>query len=84
MEAGSGQVDAVIGGYRNFELNQMDIEGVPGRCFYLEEEGLPGPETGAMLDEQTGISIEGVVAQGSLRAGVLGGAAAAARGKALS
>ncbi|MEL6677988.1 MAG: ABC transporter substrate-binding protein [Pseudomonadota bacterium] len=37
----SGQVDAVIGAFRNFELNQMDIEGVPGRCFYLEEEGLP-------------------------------------------
>lgn len=37
----SGQVDAVIGAFRNFELNQMDIEEVPGRCFYLEEEGLP-------------------------------------------
>ncbi|MEM7507976.1 MAG: ABC transporter substrate-binding protein [Pseudomonadota bacterium] len=37
----SKQVDAVIGAYRNFELNQMEIEGVPGRCFYLEEEGLP-------------------------------------------
>lgn len=37
----SGQVDAVIGGYRNFELNQMNIEGVPGRCFYVEEEGVP-------------------------------------------
>lgn len=37
----SGQVDAVIGGFRNFELNQMEIEGVPGRCFFLEEEGLP-------------------------------------------
>ena len=37
----SGQVDAVIGAFRNFELNQMDIEGVPGKCFYLEEEGLP-------------------------------------------
>ncbi len=37
----SGQVDAVIGAYRNFELNQMEIEGVPGRCFYLEEEGVP-------------------------------------------
>ena len=37
----SGQVDAVIGAFRNFELNQMDIEGVPGRCFYPEEEGLP-------------------------------------------
>ncbi len=37
----SGQVDAVIGAFRNFELNQMEIEGVPGRCFYVEEEGLP-------------------------------------------
>ncbi|MEM7423365.1 MAG: ABC transporter substrate-binding protein [Pseudomonadota bacterium] len=37
----SGQVDAVIGAFRNFELNQMEIEGVDGRCFYLEEEGMP-------------------------------------------
>lgn len=37
----SGQVDAVIGAYRNFELNQMEIEGVEGHCFYVEEEGVP-------------------------------------------
>jgi len=37
----SGQVDAVIGAYRNFELNQMDINGRPGRAFFLEEEGVP-------------------------------------------
>ncbi|MGB0508260.1 MAG: ABC transporter substrate-binding protein [Pikeienuella sp.] len=37
----SNQVDAVIGAFRNFELNQMDIEGVAGKCFYLEEEGVP-------------------------------------------
>tara|TARA_R110002073_G_scaffold66468_2_gene165860 strand:- start:342 stop:1280 length:939 start_codon:yes stop_codon:yes gene_type:complete len=37
----TGKVDAVIGGYRNFELNQMDIAGYPGRAFYLEEEGIP-------------------------------------------
>ena len=37
----SGQVDAVIGAYRNFELNQMRIEGVEGRCLFLEEEGVP-------------------------------------------
>jgi putative hydroxymethylpyrimidine transport system substrate-binding protein len=37
----SKQVDAVIGAYRNFELNQMAIEGVEGRCFYIEEEGIP-------------------------------------------
>ena len=37
----SGQVDAVIGAFRNFELNQMEIEEAEGRCYYLEEEGLP-------------------------------------------
>ncbi|SLN45259.1 Putative thiamine biosynthesis protein [Roseovarius litorisediminis] len=37
----SGQVDAVLGAFRNFELNQMEIEEVPGRCFYIEEEGVP-------------------------------------------
>jgi putative hydroxymethylpyrimidine transport system substrate-binding protein len=37
----SGQVDAVIGAFRNFELNQMDIVGTPGRAFYPEEEGVP-------------------------------------------
>ena len=37
----TGQVDAVIGAFRNFELNQMDIEGIPGRCFYIEAEGIP-------------------------------------------
>ena len=37
----SGQVDAVLGAFRNFELNQMEIEGVEGRCFYIEEEGVP-------------------------------------------
>ena len=29
----SGKVDAVIGAYRNFELNQMDLAGRPGRAF---------------------------------------------------
>lgn len=37
----AGQVDAVIGAFRNFELNQMDIVGRPGRAFYVEEEGVP-------------------------------------------
>ena len=37
----SGQVDAVIGAYRNFELNQMEIEEVEGRCMYIEEMGVP-------------------------------------------
>jgi putative hydroxymethylpyrimidine transport system substrate-binding protein len=37
----SGQVDAVIGAFRNFELNQMEIVGHPGRAFYPEEHGVP-------------------------------------------
>jgi putative hydroxymethylpyrimidine transport system substrate-binding protein len=37
----AGRVDAVIGAFRNFELNQMDILGEPGRAFYPEEEGVP-------------------------------------------
>jgi putative hydroxymethylpyrimidine transport system substrate-binding protein len=37
----SGQVDGVIGAFRNFELNQLQIEGVEGRCFYPEAEGVP-------------------------------------------
>jgi putative hydroxymethylpyrimidine transport system substrate-binding protein len=37
----SGTTDAVIGAFRNFELNQMEIEGRPGRAFYVEEHGIP-------------------------------------------
>jgi len=37
----AGQVDAIVGGYRNFELNQLAIEGRPGRAFFLEEHGVP-------------------------------------------
>jgi putative hydroxymethylpyrimidine transport system substrate-binding protein len=37
----SGKVDAVIGAYRNFELNQMALEGRPGRAFFVEEHGVP-------------------------------------------
>ncbi len=37
----SGRVDAVIGAFRNFELNQLALEGARGRAFYPEEEGVP-------------------------------------------
>lgn len=37
----AGKVSAVIGAYRNFELNQMDIKKRPGRAFFVEEEGVP-------------------------------------------
>ena len=38
---GRGQVDAVIGAYRNVEMPQMALIGHPGRGFYPEEEGVP-------------------------------------------
>jgi len=57
----SGQVDAVIGAFRNFELNQMDIVGKPGRAFYPEEEGVPP------YDELILIANKGSLNDGRLR-----------------
>lgn len=37
----SGQVDAIMGAYRNFELNQLAINGNKGRMFYYEENNIP-------------------------------------------
>jgi putative hydroxymethylpyrimidine transport system substrate-binding protein len=37
----SGKVDAVIGAFRNFELNQLAIEKRPGKAFFVEEYGVP-------------------------------------------
>lgn len=37
----TGQADAVIGAFRNFELNQMAIEGKSGKAFFVEEHGVP-------------------------------------------
>lgn len=37
----SEKVDAVTGAFRNFELAQMKQEGVDGKAFYIEEEGVP-------------------------------------------
>jgi len=37
----SKNTDAVIGAFRNFELNQMDIDKRPGRAFFVEEYGIP-------------------------------------------
>ena len=37
----SQRVAAVVGAYRNFELNQLEIEGAKGRAFYPEEHGVP-------------------------------------------
>lgn len=37
----SGRVDAIVGGFRNFEVNQLDLEGAQARVFYPEAHGVP-------------------------------------------
>jgi len=37
----SGQVDAVIGAYWNYELAELELEGVPGAYFALTDYGVP-------------------------------------------
>ena len=37
----AGQVVAAIGAFRNFELNQMELDGAPGRVFLPEDFGVP-------------------------------------------
>ena len=80
----SGQVDAVIGAFRNFELNQLALEGRPGRAFYPEEQGVPtydeliflannaaldDPRLGRFLDARgAGRPVSGEPSGGELRA----------------
>ena len=52
----SGQADAVIGAFRNFELNQMDIEKRPGRAFYVEEFGIPAYDELILVANKKNIS----------------------------
>lgn len=37
----SGKVDAIWGGFRNFETNQLAIEGYKAKAFFPEEHGVP-------------------------------------------
>ncbi|PPR79575.1 MAG: putative thiamine biosynthesis protein [Alphaproteobacteria bacterium MarineAlpha2_Bin1] len=37
----SKKVDAVIGAFRNFELNQLNLLNKTGKAFYVEEHGVP-------------------------------------------
>jgi putative hydroxymethylpyrimidine transport system substrate-binding protein len=51
----AGQTDAVIGAFRNFEINQMDIVGYPGRAFYVEEEGVPAYDELILVAHRDGL-----------------------------
>ncbi|ABM04112.1 ABC transporter substrate-binding protein [Psychromonas ingrahamii 37] len=37
----SGKVDATWGGFRNFETNQLALEGIKAKSFFPEEHGVP-------------------------------------------
>lgn len=37
----SGKVDATWGGFRNFESNQLALEGIDAKAFFPEEHGVP-------------------------------------------
>ena len=52
----AGQTDAVIGAFRNFELNQMDIENRPGRAFFVEEFGIPAYDELILVANQNSLS----------------------------
>ena len=65
----TGQTQAVIGAFRNFELNQMDIAGKPGRAFFVEEHGIPPYDELIMIahrnrvqDEALKLFVEGIEA----------------------
>jgi putative hydroxymethylpyrimidine transport system substrate-binding protein len=49
----SGQVDAVIGAFRNFELNELSLEKRTGRAFFVEDNGVP-PYDELILVQQSG------------------------------
>jgi putative hydroxymethylpyrimidine transport system substrate-binding protein len=38
----AGQVDAVMDGYRNVELIQLELDGHPANAWFAEENGVPG------------------------------------------
>ena len=52
----SKQVDAVIGAFRNFELNQLDLAKKPGLAFYPEEEGVPPYDELVLVANRDGLN----------------------------
>ncbi len=52
----TGNTDAVIGAFRNFELNEMDIEKRPGRAFFVEEYGIPSYDELILLAHRDSIN----------------------------
>ncbi|MFC0200111.1 ABC transporter substrate-binding protein [Paracoccus rhizosphaerae] len=58
----SGQVDGVIGAFRNFELNQLRMEGFEGRCLFPEAHGIPAYDELVYLADPSRMDRESVAA----------------------
>lgn len=52
----SGQVDAVVGGYRNFEATELELAGKKARVFFPEEHGVPPYDELILVAARKGIA----------------------------
>lgn len=54
----AGKVDAIYGGYRNFEMHQLAMEGFKGKAFFVEEEGVPPYDELVVVAKKDGLSLD--------------------------
>lgn len=52
------QVDAVIGAFRNFELNDLEIEKLKGTAFLVEDHGVPAYDELILVARREGIDVD--------------------------
>ncbi len=57
----SKKVDAIYGGYRNFEMHQLAMEGYEGKAFFVEEEGVPPYDELVVVANSTSVNKAQVV-----------------------
>jgi len=62
------KVDAVIGAYRNYEKNELELEGQPAGFFALEENGIPDYYELVFITNSTVLSQKRAALKGFLRA----------------
>jgi putative hydroxymethylpyrimidine transport system substrate-binding protein len=53
----SKQVDAVIGAFRNFELNDLEIENLKGTAFLVENHGVPVYDELVLVARRDGLDV---------------------------
>jgi putative hydroxymethylpyrimidine transport system substrate-binding protein len=52
------QVDAVIGAFRNFELNELELENLKGAAFLVEEHGVPPFDELVLVARRDGLDVD--------------------------